>query len=80
MLDKRTKLAIGYLLFTLCWVLWLLLPVVAFLDLTGPQKALLSGGLIIVAEGAFWLSLIFLGKEFWEKIKTWFKAKKASPD
>jgi len=77
MLNHSAKLALGYTLFILCWLFWLLVPVIALIDISGSQKAFISGALIIAAEVAFWLSLLLLGKEFWEKIKAWFKREKS---
>lgn len=67
----------GYILFVICCVAWLLILVIPWLGYSKGQVAGIITGLIIIGEITFYVSLLLLGKAFWEKIKGWFRRKKA---
>ena len=60
---------IGYILFGVFTVSFLSILVVPLLGFTAKQIAGITVGLIIVGEVTFYLSLVFLGKGFYDKIK-----------
>ncbi len=66
------KKTFGYILFILSFVAWGVIAVLPFLELTTAQIASFTTILLILGEVFFWSSLLFLGKEFWLKIKAFF--------
>ena len=74
------KKTIGYTLFTWSFVGWGLTLVVPFAGLTPAMLATVVTGLIVTAEVAFALSLLLLGREFWQRIKGRFIRNKGSND
>jgi hypothetical protein len=66
----------GYILLAISCLLFLMILLVPFLDLTKGQMAGLTTGLIIAGEILFYLSLILLGRTFFDKIKSRFKLRK----
>ena len=70
------KKATGYIFFVLSFVAWGVIALLPFLDITKVQVAGATTFLLISGELLFWFSLVLLGKEFWEKIKGFFKQDK----
>jgi hypothetical protein len=73
----------GYTLLILSCLLFLSIPIVPFLGFSGGRIAAITTGLFIAAEVTFYTSLIFLGKTFYEKLKSklrFWKSKKEKPD
>jgi hypothetical protein len=74
---------IGYILLLISCLLFLLILIVPWFGFSKIQIAEIITGLIIAGEILFYLSLIILGKSFYEKIKSklkFWKAKKNDPD
>jgi len=67
---------IGYILFAICCLAWILILVVPWFGFTKGQIAGLITALIIIGEVTFYASLLLLGKSFWEKIKSRLKIRK----
>lgn len=61
---------IGIILFIISSISFLLIPVLPFLGLPGRQIAGITAVLIVVGEVLFYLSLLLLGRTFYEKIKS----------
>ena len=76
----RIRRIIGYTLLVLCCLLWLAILVIPFLGLKGGWIVGLTTGLIIAGEVTFYLGILLLGKEVWQKIKSWFKRKKKTEE
>lgn len=72
-IDMQKKI-IGYVLLGLSCMTWIFIPFIGLLNLTMSQSAILLTTLIVLGEGCFLLSIFFLGKEIWQKIKQFFKA------
>jgi len=70
---------IGYILLITCVFLWLLIPLVPFMELTAGRKAGIVTGLIIAGEVTFYLGIAFLGKTIYAKIKDKLKFWKKAP-
>ncbi len=70
---------IGYIIFGISMLLWLLILVVPFMGFSGGKIAGITTGLIIAGEITFYLSIFLIGKEFLVKIKNKFKRKKDVP-
>jgi hypothetical protein len=66
MINKKV---IGCLFFGLACCMWILPFCLGFIDLPNTQKAVLLTVVVVLGEVFFVLSIIFLGKPFWEKIK-----------
>ena len=63
----------GVVLLGLSIALWLPLPVVPFLSLSGATKAGLAGGLVLGAEIAFWLGALLAGPEAARRVRSWVR-------
>jgi len=72
------KLA-GYIILGISISIWLMIPVIPFLEFSGRQIAGITTGLIIAGEITFYLSIFLIGKEFLVKIKNKFRRKKDAP-
>lgn len=66
---------IGYIIFTVSCLIWLMIPVVPFLGFSAGKIAGITTGLIIAGEITFYLSIFLIGKEFLVKIKNKLKRK-----
>ncbi len=62
----------GVALLGLSALLWLPLPALPFLSLTGTHKAALGSGLAVGAEIAFWLGAVLAGPEAARRTRSWF--------
>ena len=71
LMTKKTRLfkITGYIILSIACLMFLLMPVVPFLDLSPGRKAGITTGLFIAGEVLFYLSLVFLGRSFYDKIK-----------
>lgn len=68
---------IGYIIFGISMLLWLMIPVIPFLGFSVGKAAGITTGLIIAGEITFYLSIFLIGKEFLVKIKNKFRRRKA---
>ena len=81
MKNKNWKFKLGLSLVILSVPVFLLLPIIPFLDIENSQKVLATTIIIIVAEVIFWSGGLLLGKELFTKYKSylnpkyWFKKK-----
>ena len=64
---------IGYILLSISCFLFILIPIVPWFDFSAGQIAGITAGLLITGEILFYLSLIILGRSFFDKIKTKLK-------
>ena len=74
---------IGYILLLICCILFLSILIVPWLGFSKGQIAGITTGLIIAGEITFYLSLIILGRSFFNKIKSklkFWKKKTSDPD
>jgi hypothetical protein len=69
----------GYVLFVVCCVLFLAIPVVPWLGFSKGRIAGITTALLIAGEITFYLSLFILGKSFYTKIKSKLKFWKTKP-
>jgi hypothetical protein len=68
---------LGYILFGICCISFLGILIVPLLVFPARQVAGLTVALLIIGEITFYVSLIFLGKAFFNKIKDKLKFRKA---
>ena len=68
---------IGYILFLISCLSFLMILIVPWLGFSKIQIAGVTTGLIIAGEILFYLSLIILGRSFYDKIKSKLKFWKA---
>lgn len=61
---------LGYILFFLCCIAWLMILVIPWLGFSKAETAGIITGLIIFGEITFYLSILLLGKTFYQKIKS----------
>ena len=54
---------IGFGLLALAFLMWVVVPVVLLLPLSGAQKGWATAALLVAGEVAFWASAVFLGRE-----------------
>ena len=59
----------GYILLTISCLLFILIPVVPWFNLSAVQMGGITDGLLIAGEITFYLSLFILGRSFYEKIR-----------
>lgn len=71
-LSPSQKKIIGYILLALSCATWLLMPFIGLFNLSTGHSAILLTTLIVLGEVCFVLSIVFLGKEVWQKIKYFF--------
>lgn len=71
-LSLRQKKIIGYVLLALSCMMWIFIPFVGVFNLGVEKTAILLTTFIVLGEVCFVLSIVFLGKEIWEKIKQFF--------
>lgn len=74
---------IGYIILLVSCLLFLTIFIVPFFGFSKGQIAGITTGLIIAGEIMFYLSLIILGRSFFDKIKnklSFWKAKTNDPD
>jgi hypothetical protein len=73
----------GYILLILACICWGLILVVPALGFSAGWIAGITTALIIIGEVFFWLSIVLLGNEFYQKFKytlnpcNWFSRKKS---
>jgi hypothetical protein len=64
---------IGYVLFALSCALWCVIFTLPFVLQDVKNIVGINTVLFVLSEGCFALSIFILGKEFWQKIKLFFK-------
>jgi ABC-type Na+ efflux pump permease subunit len=64
---------LGYILFVLCCLAWLMILVIPWLGFSKGQSAGIITGLIIFGEVTFYASILMLGKTFYNKIREKFR-------
>lgn len=69
----------GFILLGLSALSFLMILVIPWLGYSKGEVAGIITGLIIVGEVTFYLSIFILGRSFYEKIKSWFRFRKAAP-
>lgn len=63
----------GYILLSISCILFIMIPVIPWFDFSAGQIAGITAGLLIAGEILFYLSLIILGRSFYDKIKARLK-------
>ena len=69
----------GYILLVISCLLFIMIPVVPWFDLSASKIAGITTVLIIAGEVFFYLSLFILGKSFFDKFKNRLKFWKTRP-
>ena len=72
--KKKFLKLVGYILLILSCIFWGAALVFPFV-LEKKQSLALTPGFIIIGEVTFYLSILLLGKEIWNKMKSYFKFK-----
>ncbi len=74
MKTKKELLKIaGFIILSISCILFILIPVVPWFHFSAGQIAGITAGLLIAGEILFYLSLIILGRSFFDKIKSRLK-------
>jgi len=68
---------LGYILFAICCLSFLSILIVPLLGFSAKQIAGITIVLVIIGEVTFYISLILLGKSFFNKIKDKLKFRKS---
>ena len=71
--NSYTTKIIGYVLFTMSFLIWGALFILPFFIKDVSKIIAVNTILFIISEGSFVLSILILGKAFWQKIKSFFK-------
>lgn len=66
----------GYILFAICCISFLAILIIPVLGFSAKQIAGITITLVVIGEVTFYLSLIFLGKSFFKKIKSKLQLRK----
>jgi hypothetical protein len=64
---------IGFIILSVSCILFILIPVIPWFGFSAAQIAGITAGLLIAGEILFYLSLIILGRSFFDKIKARLK-------
>ena len=70
---NTNKKTIGFLFVGIACIIWIITPFIGFFNLSNTQLAIYLPLLIVAGEVAFLIAIAFLGKEYWLKVKTFFK-------
>ncbi|OFY69997.1 MAG: hypothetical protein A2Y71_12095 [Bacteroidetes bacterium RBG_13_42_15] len=78
-MKKKSELfkITGYIILSVSCILFILIPVVPWFDFSAGQIAGITAGLLIAGEILFYISLIIVGRSFFDKIKTRLKFRKS---
>jgi hypothetical protein len=71
-LNSNTIKIIGYVLFAISFLIWGVIFILPFFIKDVPKVIAVNAVLFIMSEGSFVLSIVILGKDFWQKIKLFF--------
>ncbi len=71
-INKKT---IGFLFLGMACIIWIITPFIGFFNLSNTQLAIYLPLLIVCGEVAFLIAIALLGKEYWLKVKAFFKMK-----
>jgi hypothetical protein len=74
-LNAHALKIIGYVLFAVSFVIWGVIFILPFFIKDISKIITVNTLLFFISEGSFVLSILILGKTFWEKFKSFFKAK-----
>jgi hypothetical protein len=74
--NELFKIA-GYIILSISCLLFILIPVAPWFGFSTIQIAGITAGLLIAGEILFYLSLILLGRSFFDKIKNKLKFRKS---
>lgn len=80
-MNKNWKFKLGVILWIVCVIAFLTIPVVPFLEIGNNVKITISTILLVIGEIAFWTGGLLFGKELYTKYKSymnpinWFKTK-----
>jgi len=77
--SELVKIA-GYIILAVSCLLFILIPVVPWFHLPAGKIAAITAGLLIAGEILFYLSLIILGRSFYDKIKAKLKFRRSKSD
>ena len=75
--TKFRKIA-GFALLALAVTTWVIAASLPFLGLSVAELAAGTTAIVLVGEGAFWLSMFFLGSQYWHNVKMFFCRKMSS--
>jgi hypothetical protein len=64
---------LGYVLFAVSFLIWGVIFMLPFFINDISKIIAVNTILFVISEGFFALSILILGKEFWQKIKLFFK-------
>jgi hypothetical protein len=70
---------LGFIILGISCLLFIMIPVVPWFDLSKGKIAGITTGLFISGEVTFYLSLFILGRSFFDKIKSRLKFRKVKP-
>lgn len=71
-MNSLVKRSLGWALIVTSFVLWGIIALLPFLGLTGAGIAAITTGLVIFGEITFWLGLLLVGRQAWDKMKYLF--------
>lgn len=72
------KKVAGFSLLAFAVVTWVIAASLPFLGLTMAEIAIGTTVIVVLGEGAFWLSMFFLGSQYWQNVKNFFRCRFSS--
>jgi predicted Kef-type K+ transport protein len=75
MISEQLKIRIGIVLVILSVIAFVMIPVVPFLDFEKQTKYIISTALFVFAEITFWTGGILLGKQLFNRYKSYLNPK-----
>lgn len=72
------KKVAGFSLLAFAVVTWVIAASLPFLGLTMAETAIGTTVIVVLGEGAFWLSMFFLGSQYWQNVKNFFRCRFSS--
>ncbi len=70
-MPANLKKPVGIIALSFTFLCWIVAPILPFTKIT--NKAVVTTIVVISGEAVFVLAIYLLGREYWEKIKLWFK-------
>jgi hypothetical protein len=75
--QMALKKAAGYILVALSCLAWAAIFALPLFDISLGEVAALTTGLIVAGEATFFLGIVLLGREAWERITAVFRKRKS---
>ena len=76
--NPTLKKFAGFSLLGFAVLTWVIAASLPFLGLSLAETAVGTTIIVVLGEGAFWLSMFFLGSQYWQNVKRFFRCRFSS--